>query len=71
MAGESMLPLLPRLTRLQENNQPKMNMKKTSFIKGLYESPELKEIVILHRETFCGSGTPEAFIVDSDDDVEF
>ncbi len=48
-----------------------MNMKKTSFIKGLYESPELKEIVILHRETFCGSGTPEAFIVDSDDDVEF
>lgn len=48
-----------------------MNMKKTSLIKGLYESPELREFVILHSEPFCGSGTPEAFIVDSDEDVEF
>lgn len=48
-----------------------MNMKKTSLIKGLYESPELREIAILQSESFCGSGTPETFIVDPDDDVEF
>lgn len=48
-----------------------MNMKKTSLTKGLYESPECRGIAILHSESFCGSGTPESFIVDPDDDVEF